>query len=149
MAGPARVARELRQRTRQHVHGWQGHAEPLTALGQLGDPSEAVVAAVSPGHAAGRTDRQIDPPAGLEQLLRELRARLPGADHQDRARRKIRLLPVVVGVDLDEALRQLGGYRWRLRPVERARGDNDRRRVEWSVGGLEVETTLPAGQPAC
>ena len=54
------------------VGGRQRHAVPGAVADQLDDPAEDVAAAVAPRDSARRSDRDVDAPAGLEELLRQL-----------------------------------------------------------------------------
>ena len=86
----------------------------------LQDPVEDVLAAVPPrGLGAGR-DRQVDLPAGVEQVLGDLAAGLPGAHHQHGAVGELLRAAVFVAVELADVPRKCGGGRRDARELEGA-----------------------------
>src|SRR5436190_14808044 len=92
-------ARDRRQRARRVA---PLHRRLIDAY--LGEPPEQVSAAVAARQTAVSADGENDAPAGATQLLRDLRTRSAGADHQHRAWRQLFGIFVAAGMNLKDAL---------------------------------------------
>ena len=88
------VARDQRVRRGQRV-------DRLVEQACLGHPVDEVAAAVAARHPRARADRQVDGPAGVEQVLGHLAAGLAAADDEDGAVGELGRVPVLRRVLLE------------------------------------------------
>src|SRR5207245_10261749 len=88
-------------------------------------PPHVVLAAIPPWVPAAAARREVHRPAGLEQLLRDLAARLSRADDQDRSFAQLRGAPIDVAVHLLHARVDRARRRRDRRPLIRPRPDAD------------------------
>ena len=70
---------------RTGTFGAVGVLDRLVEHACLGHPVDEVAAAMAARHPRARTDRQVDGPAGVEQVLGHLAAGLAAADDEDGA----------------------------------------------------------------
>jgi hypothetical protein len=100
-------------------------AHRLVDEARLYQPPEEVVAAEPAGGPRRAAAREEDLAPGLVQLLRELAAGLPAADHEHRPGREAGGLGVVVGVEARDAVREHVGERRAVRPLVGAAAEHD------------------------
>src|SRR5207302_6087081 len=91
-------------------------------------------------YPGGPATGQVDVPAGLVEVLRQLAARLAAADDQDASRRQGPRVAVAVGIEDREAGGQVGGARWPVRALVSAGREHHRARVDGAGRSLEQET---------
>jgi hypothetical protein len=91
------------------------------------------------------TAGQKDLTAGMVELLRDLAPRLAASDHQHRAGRKPRGVPVVLHVDLKQVHGQRGGSRRPVRSLIRTDTEDHRLRAHLTSGRLQAEAPVLTG----
>jgi hypothetical protein len=102
-------------------------------------PPDEVAAAQPAGRPGGLPARKDDLAAGLPQLLRQLAARLPAPDDQDRPRRQAGFVAEPLDVDLEEAGRQRVGAGRAVGALEGSRAQDD-------AGSLHVAGRCPGDE---
>ena len=89
------------------------------------EPPDDVVVPDPPRGPARAAARQEDVATRLVELLGDLAARLPAADHEHRARRQLAGVAVVLHVDLEQVAGQRRRARRPVRPLVRAGAEDD------------------------
>lgn len=110
------------------------------------EPGDAVPAAVEPGHTGRAADSQMDLPACQVQILGDLTAGLPRADHQDGPVGKLGRVAVAGGVNLLDVGGQPLGHPGDGRGVVRTSGHDHLVGRELPFAGRQFEDAT--GAPA-
>lgn len=84
------------------VGGRRGHRGPLIEEAIVDQPRERIATAIAARQAAHRARRQEHAPAGVQQILGDLHARLPAADHEHGPGRQLIRAPVSGRVELED-----------------------------------------------
>jgi hypothetical protein len=110
---------------RRRAHGLRRRCRGLIKRPELATPPETHRGPDSGAVRARATDREVDPPSGLGELLGYLASGRAGSHEQTRRRRQLRRVAVIGGVKLRKIVRQRCRDVWQARPLVRTARQDD------------------------